>query len=181
MLGVVMIGNPIAPALNGRGILEVNRLCICRDVPTALAWNASSQLYGWAAREARRRGWKHIISYTRVDEQGTALRAAGWTKEATVRGCGWHSGKRSWSNRNSFVDKIRWGKARKALQPNSHESRKTPGQDPAGRAKDWLHDALCANGLCRPDQYGLRGGISGRRFEGGRVDHIDIAGIGGTS
>ena len=82
MLGVIMVGNPVAPALNGRGILEVNRLCIRRDLPRALAWNAASMLYGWGAREAERRGWTHIVTYTRADEDGTSLRAAGWVQES---------------------------------------------------------------------------------------------------
>ena len=105
-LGVVMVGNPVAPALNGRGIVEVNRLCIRRDVPRALAWNAASMLYGWAAREAERRGWARIISYTRSDEDGTSLRAAGWKPESTVRGRGWHSARRSRSNTNAWIDKV---------------------------------------------------------------------------
>jgi hypothetical protein len=33
MMGVVTVGNPVAPALNGRGIVEVNRLCIRGDLP----------------------------------------------------------------------------------------------------------------------------------------------------
>ena len=86
LLGVVMAGNPVAPALNGRGIIEVNRLCIRRDIPHALAWNAASQLYGWVAKEAARQGWSHIITYTRTDEEGTSLRAAGWEQEARVHG-----------------------------------------------------------------------------------------------
>jgi hypothetical protein len=36
LLGVAVVGNPVAPALNGRGILEVNRLCIRRDTAAAL-------------------------------------------------------------------------------------------------------------------------------------------------
>ena len=52
LIGVAVVGNPVAPALMGRGILEVNRLCVRRDVPSALRWNAASMLYGWCAREA---------------------------------------------------------------------------------------------------------------------------------
>lgn len=88
LLGVVMVGNPAARAFNGRHVLEVNRLCLRRDIPRALAWNAASMLYGWSAREAERRGWQRIITYTRADEDGTSLKAAGWTKEAEVRGRG---------------------------------------------------------------------------------------------
>lgn len=123
-LGVVMVGNLVARALNGRGVLEVNRLCIRRDVPRALAWNAASMLYGWAAREAGRRGWTRIITYTRADEEGTSLRAAGWNPEASVRGRGWHGQDRNRSNTNSWIDKVRWGKS---LRPVNARQGKDPG------------------------------------------------------
>ena len=110
LLGVAIVGNPVAPGFNGRGIAEVNRLCIRRDTAAALRWNAASMLYGWCAREAARQGWRKIITYTRVDEPGTSLRAAGWTQEGRVRGRGWHSVRRARSNTNSWIDKIRWSR-----------------------------------------------------------------------
>lgn len=110
LLGVAVVGNPVAPALNGRGIVEVNRLCVRRDTAAALRWNAASMLYGWCAREAARQGWHKIISYTRADEPGTSLRAAGWKHECRVRGRGWHSSRRARSNTNSWIDKIRWAR-----------------------------------------------------------------------
>lgn len=116
LLGVAIVGNPVAPGFNGRGIAEVNRLCIRRDTAVALRWNAASMLYGWCAREATRRGWRKIITYTRVDEPGTSLRAAGWTPECRVRGRGWHSARRARSNTNSWIDKVRW--ARELAPPN---------------------------------------------------------------
>ena len=54
--------------------------------------------------------WRKIITYTRVDEAGTSLRAAGWTQEGRVRGRGWHSERRARSNTNSWIDKIRWSR-----------------------------------------------------------------------
>jgi len=71
-------------------------------------------LYGWCAREAKRRGWRKIITYTRVDEAGTSLRAAGWNVEAKTRGRGWRGGKRARSNTNAWIDKVRWGKTLRA-------------------------------------------------------------------
>ena len=111
LLGVAVVGNPVAPSLNGRGIVEVNRLCIRRDTAAALRWNAASMLYGWCAREAARQGWQKIVTYTRIDEPGTSLLAAGWVPEGRVRGRGWHSARRARSNTNSWIDKIRWGKS----------------------------------------------------------------------
>jgi hypothetical protein len=142
MLGTVIVGNPVAPAFNGRGTLEVNRLCIRRDVPRALAWNAASMLYGWSAREAERRGWSHIITYTRADEEGTSVRAAGWQQEATVRGRGWHSSRRTRANTNAWIDKVRWGKPLRPRRPNSG---KGDAATATTRPQDCLLDALFAN------------------------------------
>ena len=118
LLGVAIVGNPVAPALNGRGIVEVNRLCIRRDTAKPLRWNAASMLYGWCAREAARRGWTNIITYTRIDELGTPPRAAGWQPESKIRGRGWHSLRRPRSNaNNAFVAKIRWSRTLRPKPP----------------------------------------------------------------
>ena len=110
LLGVAVVGNPVARSYNGRGIVEVNRLCIRRDIAKPLRWNAASMLYGWCAREAARLGWSKIITYTRADEVGTSLRAAGWEQEGRIRGRGWHGARRSRSNTNSWIDKVRWSR-----------------------------------------------------------------------
>ena len=107
-LGVVMVGNPVARGLTGRGIVEVNRLCIRRDMPRVLAWNACSQLYGWAAREAEARGFIRIVTYTRDDENGGSLRAAGWVKDARVTGRSWSSRARPRADRSPLINKQRW-------------------------------------------------------------------------
>ena len=110
LLGVVMVGNPVARAYNVRSVLEVNRLCIRRDVANALRWNACSMLYGWAAREAQRRGFAKIITYTRADEEGTSVRAAGWEHEARIRGRSWH-GTRLRRNDNAWIARDRWSRS----------------------------------------------------------------------
>ncbi|MCR0984050.1 XF1762 family protein [Roseomonas populi] len=119
LLGVVMVGNPVARGLMGRGMVEVNRLCIRRDIPRALAWNACSQLYGWAAREAEARGFERIVTYTRADEEGGSLRAVGWIREAQVRGRSWNSPTRARTDRAPLIDKHRWSRALKPRHPVS--------------------------------------------------------------
>lgn len=135
LLGVAMAGNPVAPALNGRGILEVNRLCIRRDVARVLAWNACSMLYSQSAREAERRGFRHIISYVRSDEDGTSVRAAGWIPEAVVRGRGWHSARRARGNGNAWTDKTRWGRA---LHPKSARVSSPPAAADPTPSPEWM-------------------------------------------
>ena len=140
MVGVVMVGNPVARLPNGRGTLEVNRLCIRRDLPRALAWNAASKLYGWAAREAERRGWVKIITYTRSDEEGTSVAAAGWVRDGVTRGRAWHSKHRSRSNTNAFIDKVRWCKQLRICRDHTQRRTRAPEIRPASLALDDLFD-----------------------------------------
>lgn len=111
MVGVVMVGRPVARGFGDRGMVEVNRLCVRRDVSAALRWNACSKLYGWAAAEAERRGYARVVTYTREDEDGASLRAAGWIREAHVRGRSWNSRTRARTDRAAPVDKNRWCRA----------------------------------------------------------------------
>ncbi len=110
LMGVAMVGRPVARMLPQDGsLMEVNRLCLDRSVPDPLRWNGCSMLYGWAAKEARKRGAEHIITYIRDDEPGTSLLAAGWGLERVSKG-----GTRSRSGRSradhNTVPKQRWGK-----------------------------------------------------------------------
>ncbi|ABM97003.1 hypothetical protein Mpe_B0228 (plasmid) [Methylibium petroleiphilum PM1] len=110
VIGVVMVGRPVAKAINQTKVMEVNRLCIREDIADGLQWNACSLAYGWAAREAKRRGAHRIITYTLVTEPGTSLRAAGWIPEARVRGRSWNTPSRPREDRMEIVDKIRWSR-----------------------------------------------------------------------
>jgi hypothetical protein len=127
-----------ASIFNGRTMLGT----VIVGNPRALAWNAASMLYGWSAREAERRGWSHIITYTRADEEGTSVRAAGWQQEATVRGRGWHSSRRYRANPNAWIDKVRWGKPLRPRRPNFMEAN---GATATTRPRDCLADALFTN------------------------------------
>ena len=134
LLGVVVVGNPVAPALNGTGTVEVNRLCVRRDVEPMLRRDCCSKLYAWSAREAERRGFARIITYTRVDEPGTSLAAAGWVCEGPAGGRGWHSQRRSRSNVNAWIKKVRWSRTLrpKPIRPSAPDH---PSAVPS--ASDW--------------------------------------------
>jgi len=123
LIGVVMVGWPVARGFRDKGKVEVNRLCVRRDVPTPLRWNACSKLYGWAAAEAERRAYTSIITYTRADEDGASLRAAGWVKEASVRGRSWSGPNRVRTERAAPIDKDRWVRM---LHPRVPPTRRSP-------------------------------------------------------
>jgi len=135
MLGVVMVGNPVARAFMNRGMVEVTRLAVRRDVEPMLRAGACSELYSWSAAEAQRRGFSEIISYTRGDEDGASLRAANWMRTADIPGRGWHSARRPRSNaNNAFVAKVRWSRT---LRPKP-QAAATPARAERTPAPDWL-------------------------------------------
>jgi hypothetical protein len=72
LVGVVMVGRPVARALDDRRTAEVNRTC------TDGTANANSMLYGAAWRAAKAMGYVRVYTYTQADESGASLRAAGW-------------------------------------------------------------------------------------------------------
>ena len=84
LLGVCIVGNPTPPAYMNRGWVEVRRLCLDRSVPDELRWKACSAFYAWAAREAERRGWRKITTYTLESESGMSLRYARWKREGAA-------------------------------------------------------------------------------------------------
>ena len=111
LIGVVMVGRPVARMIDAREVVEVNRLCLDRTLPDALRHNASSMLYGHAAREARRRGFARIITYTLSSESGHSLRAAGWTVDGHTRGGAWSCPSRPRGANTPTEPKTRWARS----------------------------------------------------------------------
>jgi hypothetical protein len=72
IVGVAIVGRPVARHLDDGGTLEVTRLC------TDGTRNACSKLYAAAGRAARAFGYTRLITYTLPAEGGASLRAAGW-------------------------------------------------------------------------------------------------------
>lgn len=72
VVGVVIVGRPVARRLDNGWTLEVNRLC------TDGTRNACSMLYRAAWRAASAMGYTRLITYTLPEEGGASLRGAGW-------------------------------------------------------------------------------------------------------
>lgn len=83
LVGVAIVGRPVSRYLDNGLTLEVNRLC------TDGTKNACSMLYAAAWRAARAMGYLKIITYTLDTEDGTSLRAAGWTCAGLAGGKRW--------------------------------------------------------------------------------------------
>lgn len=77
LVGVIMVGRPVARSYDDGWTAEVNRSCV---LPTAR--NANSLLYGAAWRAAKAMGYRRAITYTQEGESGASLRGAGWVKVA---------------------------------------------------------------------------------------------------
>ncbi len=83
LAGVVIAGRPVSRHLDDGLTLEVTRLC------TTGERNACSMLYSAAARAAKAMGYRKIVTYTLDAEDGTSVRAAGWTCAGPAGGLRW--------------------------------------------------------------------------------------------
>ncbi len=108
LVGVALVGRPVARRLDPTQVVEVNRCCVLESDPAAIVWNACSMLYAAAAREAKRRGFSRIVTYTLESERGTTLRAAGWSPTTTTRGGSWDRAGRRRTDQAATCPKVRW-------------------------------------------------------------------------
>lgn len=107
-IGVVTAGRPVSAELARQGCIEVNRVCVRGTQPHALVENACSMLYGYACREAFRRGYSRVVTYTLASERGVSLRAAGFVPVARSEGGTWNRAGRPRSDGGSTAPKLRW-------------------------------------------------------------------------
>jgi hypothetical protein len=78
IVGVAMVGRPVARAFDDGLTAEINRTCT-EGYP-----NANSMLYGAAARACKAMGYLRVISYTQADETGASLKAAGFVRVRSI-------------------------------------------------------------------------------------------------
>lgn len=87
LVGVAICGRPVARRLDDGYTLEVNRLC------TDGTPNACSILYAAAYRAARAMGYNRVVTYILDTENGSSLKAAGYTCEGRAGGLEWNGAK----------------------------------------------------------------------------------------
>jgi hypothetical protein len=104
LVGVVVVGRPVARVLQTGDRAEVTRLA------TDGTPNACSFLYQKAKRVAQAMGYRSLITYTRVDESGASLRAVGACCVAEVEARSWakHSVSRPRGEAAAVVARRRW-------------------------------------------------------------------------
>lgn len=104
LVGVVQCGRPVNRHLDDGKTIEVTRLCADGT------FHVCSFLYSRAARIAKEMGYEKIITYILASEPGTSLKAAGWHKEADVKGGTWNCPSRPRNTTAPTCDKQRWAK-----------------------------------------------------------------------
>jgi hypothetical protein len=102
IVGVVIVGRPVARHLDNGFTLEVTRLC------TDGSKNACSFLYGAAWRACKALGYRKLVTYTLQSEGGASLRAAGWKCLGERRGRGWSCPSRPRVDKHSLENKFAW-------------------------------------------------------------------------
>ena len=102
IVGVVMVGRPVARMLDDGCTLEVNRLA------SDGTKNVCSLLYAAAWRAARSMGYQKLVTYILASEPGTSLRAAGWKCIGAAGGGSWGRGCRPRVDKHPLQEKIRY-------------------------------------------------------------------------
>jgi hypothetical protein len=116
LVGVAVVGRPVARMLQDGKTAEVIRMC------TDGTKNACSFLYGAAWRAAREMGYQRLVTYTLPSEGGTSMRATGWEPVDTSAGGGsWSRESRPREDKHPLEAKVRW-EVRRATPPSSEDS-----------------------------------------------------------
>lgn len=102
IVGVAIVGRPVARMVNDGLTLEVNRTC------TDGTKNANSILYGACRRAAFALGFKRLITYTLPSETGASLRGAGWRCLGEAGGGRWSRKSRPRVDLHPRQTKLRW-------------------------------------------------------------------------
>ncbi|MET3352356.1 UNVERIFIED_ORG: hypothetical protein ABID33_000239 [Xanthobacter viscosus] len=103
IVGVAVVGRPVARALDDGLTVEVTRLCSDGSP------NVCSMLYGAARRAADAKGYRRGLTYILASENGASLRAAGYRQLWTVRGRSWDCASRPRTDKHPTEDKVAFG------------------------------------------------------------------------
>jgi len=104
IVGVVIVGRPVARMRDNGTTLEVTRLC------TDGTRNVCSFLYGAAVRAGKALGYEKIGTYTLPEEGGASLRASGWELIGRRGGGTWNRSGRQRGDNATLQIKLLWEK-----------------------------------------------------------------------
>lgn len=102
IVGVAIVGRPVARRLDDGWALEVLRVCSTGER------NVCSFLYGACWRAARALGYRKLVTYTLASEAGSSLRAAGWRVVGEVPARSWTTPSRPRVDKHPLQERLRW-------------------------------------------------------------------------
>jgi hypothetical protein len=102
IVGVIVIGRPVARAMDNGWTLEVTRCC------TDGTKDACSKLYAAAWRAVRAMGYKRLVTYTLTSESGSSLKAAGFKTLYQTKGGSWSCPSRPRIDKHPTQPKLFW-------------------------------------------------------------------------
>ena len=110
LVGVAIVGRPVARKLDNRFTLEINRNCVLDDAPKGTC----SFLYAKAIKIWQSMGGKKIITYTLTTESGSSLKAVDFNEDTEIKifkeNTGWTTrANRIWQEVHA-IPRIRWSK-----------------------------------------------------------------------
>lgn len=103
MVGVAIVGRPVARRRDDGLTAEITRLCVREGVR-----NAASFLLGKCAKAALALGFRRIGTYTLKSEPGTSLRAAGYVLIGETPGKSWSVPSRPRTDSHPIEPKLLW-------------------------------------------------------------------------
>jgi hypothetical protein len=126
LVGVAIVGRPVARHFDDGLTLQVSRTCIAGTVA-----NGNSMLLGTAWRAAKALGYTRLITYTQAGESGVSLRAAGWRVVAQRRARpGWNCSRRPrCTDGTDHIQRTLWEAG--ATQRRIQDARAGPSQQAA--------------------------------------------------
>jgi len=105
LIGVAIVGRPVARNLDNGENLEVLRVCVKDTAPKG----ANSKLYARCRRIGQLMGYKKIFTYTLKSESQSTMKAIGAIPECNVTTKGWNRPNRKRIEQPVYKqEKIRW-------------------------------------------------------------------------
>lgn len=102
IVGVAIVGRPVARANDNGLVAEVNRLC------TDGTRNAPSKLLSAVKKICRMMGYQRLVTYTLPTESGASLRGAGLTEIGLTKLDTWDTPARPRVDTDPAQQKLRW-------------------------------------------------------------------------
>jgi len=102
IVGVVVVGRPVARLADNGWTVEVTRLA------SDGTKNVCSMLYRAAWRAARAMGYRKLITYTLRTEPGSSLKAAGFELVGAVTKRSWNTPSRPRVDKHELQERVKW-------------------------------------------------------------------------